>query len=239
MISVDPQPVFFWERFSSALDDRSEDIFADRLHAFNMLKWTVRLNGIDAAEFQDRTSGAAQNAFTTSLGYSLRDTIADSPLMVWLEKQQGFLGTLLRDSIDSVEEESVSPLDGSYGLVERSWWRKLRDSRALHYGIRPFRTSPYVFSSFALRDHGEVFFLGHVRYYYDRFADHRFEIATSIPLAYGFAIGVGTSYRFGKHDNQGQIGLKVSKDLKSGGVVHVGFELRRAPTLLAGVTFPW
>jgi hypothetical protein len=239
VLSVEPQPVFFWERFSTAFDHRSEDVFADRLHAFNMLRWSVQLNRTDSSGAGERSTSAAQRGLSTALGYGLRDTIADSPLMLWLEERQGFLGSFLRDSIDGVEEESVSPLDGSYGFVEHSWWKTLRDRRALRYGIRPFRTSPYLFTSFAVRDHKQLLFMSHVRYYYDKLANHRFEVAVSVPLMYGFTMSAGTSYQFGGLRDQGRAGIKLLKELKTGGVMHLGCELRERPTLLAGITFPW
>jgi hypothetical protein len=238
-ISLDSPPVFFWERLTYAFNDRSEEVFADRLHAFNMLRWSMQSTEVDLSDFRDRTSRAAQNGLSTTLSYSIRDTIADSPLMLWLEERQGFLGSFLRDSIDGVEEESVSPLDGSYGLVEHSWWKNLRDSRAIRYGIRPFRTSPYLFTSFAVQDHNELLFMSHVRYYYDKLADHRFEIAVSVPLTYGFTLSAGTSYQFGQHSNEGRTGVKLFKELSTGGIVHLGFELRERPTLLAGITLLW
>ncbi len=233
------QPVLFRERISLAFDDRSEDVFADQLHAFNMVKWTLQLAPNESDDFRERTGSAARGAFWKSLNYSLRDAVVESPVMVWLQERQEFLASFLRDSIDSIEEESVSPLDGSYGRVERAWWKDVRQRGAVRYGIRPFRTSPYAFTSFAVKDRNEVFFMGHVRYYYDRFAEHRFEFALSVPVAYGFAIDLGTSYQFGRHADSRRAGIKLFKELKTGGIAHLGFELRERPVILAGITFPW
>jgi hypothetical protein len=232
-------PFLFSERLAVALDSRAHHVFADRLHAFNVVKWKLELGSSDSETFPQRTTSAAQAAFTKSVTYSLRDAVAESPLMVWLEGRQEFIATLLRESIDSVEEEAVSPLDGSYGLVERSWWKSLRQDGAIRYGIRPFRTSPYAFTSFAVRDREEVLFMSHVRYFYDDLADHRFEIAMSVPLAYGYTFDVGTAYQFGYEKAPARMAMKIFKELRTGGIAHLGLEMRERPTLLAGITFLW
>jgi hypothetical protein len=231
------QPVLLSERFAFAFDRRADDVFLDRLHLLHMMKWSLQLNGSE--DFRDRTTSAAQGAFTKSIAYSARDAIADSPFMVWLEQRQETLATFLRDSINSVEEESVSPLDASYGFVERSWWKGLRKSGAIRYGLRPFRSSPYAFTSFAVRDENEVFFLSHIRYYYDDLSEHRFEVAMSVPMAHGFALDVGTSYEFGRHRGEERLAIKIVRELRNGGIAHLGFELRERPILLAGITMLW
>jgi hypothetical protein len=80
--------------------------------------------------------------------------------------------------------------------------------------------------------------LGHMRYYYENFADHKFEFAFSVPLARDCAFDVGTSYQFGRHDDQKTLVLKFIKEFKSGGIVHVGLEAQQHPSLFAGVSLP-
>jgi hypothetical protein len=134
----------------------------------------------------------------------------------------------------------VAPLDVSYRAVERSWWQGLSDSGGpLRYGIRPFRSDPYTFVSLGIKDGDNLLFLGHVRYHYDRFADHRFEIALSVPLAHGLAIDLGTSYQFGRHGDKQGLVIKLFKEFKSGGIVHVGLEARQNPAVFAGMVLPW
>jgi hypothetical protein len=141
--------------------------------------------------------------------------------------------------VDSVAEEEVAPLDLRYRPVERSWWQGLSDSGGVHYGIRPFRTSPYTFVSLGIKQGDDLLMLANVRYYYRNFADHRFEIALSVPLAQGLAFDVGTSYQFGRHAAEGGVVVKLFKEFKSGGILHVGAEVREHPAFFAGMAFPW
>jgi hypothetical protein len=231
-------PAFVWERFFYSFDDQADDVFADRLHSLNMVKWSLNLNADDKT-FQSRTASAAQNALVKTATYGARDAVVDVSLMVWLQDRQEWLADFLRDSIDSVEEESVSPLAGSYGRAERSWWKRVARSDSIRYGIRPFRTSPYAFTSFAVKDEGRTLFLSHVRYYYDHFSSHRFEFALSLPLLHGIALDMGTSYQFDRHDGKERVAIKLTKELASSGIIHFGFEFREHPVLMAGVTIPF
>lgn len=77
-----------------------------------------------------------------------------------------------------------------------------------------------------------------MRYHYCHFADHSFELAVSLPLVYGFSIDVGTSYQFGQHDEKKGMVLKLFKEFKGAGIVHVGLEVQERPGLFAGVSFP-
>jgi hypothetical protein len=228
---------FLVQRLDSTFGQRANDIFADQLQPFNMLQWSVRSGTTET--FNNRAGAAARHAFSRSVEYGARDFVTDFPMMQWLDEHQHWLAGFLRDSVDSVEEESVAPLDVSYGLVEQSWWKGLSKNQQFRYGIRPFRTNPYTYMSFGVKDGDDLLFLGHVRYYYDHFADHRFEIALSVPLQYGFSVGAGTSYQFGRHDEQKRIGIKLSRELTRGGVVHVGFEILDHPVFIAGVSLPW
>jgi hypothetical protein len=231
-------PAFLWDRFFFAFDDCADDVFADRLHPLNMVKWSMNLDG-SSETFQHHTGSAAQNALTKAATYSARDAAVDVSLMIWLQDRQEWLADFLRDSIDSVEEESVSPLAGTYGRAERSWWKRVAHSDSIRYGVRPFRTSPYAFTSFAVKDDGHTLFLSHVRYYYDHFNDHRFEFAVSLPLLHGLALDMGTSYQFGRSNGKERVAVKLTREFASSGIIHLGFELREHPILMAGITLPF
>ena len=203
------------------------------------MNWSIELAGSDYEDFRERTTSAARHALSKSIVYGVREAAVDLPIMLWIKDRQGFLADFLRNSVDSVGEEAVAPLDVSYRLVERSWWKRLTESGQVSYGIRPFRTSPYTFLSLGIKDGDRLLLLGHVRYYYCHFADHRFEISLSVPLAHGFAIDLGTSYQFGRNGEEERLVVKVSKELKAGGIVHVGLEARERSAFFAGIAFPW
>jgi hypothetical protein len=233
-----PQPVFFWERFDDGFDDNANDIFADALQPLNVIRWNLELPGEDfSSSFRERASSQARFAFVRSVEYGTREAALDIPLMLWLDENQGWFATLLQGSIGNVDEEAVQPLNISYQGVEESWWKSVADG-GTHYGIRPFRESPYAYVSHGITDGEQTILLANLRYYYDRFADHRVELALSVPVAYGVALDFGSSYEFGTHDQQ-KLAVKLVKELKGGGVAHLGFEVRQHPMVIAGISFGW
>lgn len=232
----------FLERFTVEFDRRIDEQFADRFHPFTVMNWSIDLANNSSDHFREHAASAARNALSKSLVYSVREAAVDLPILAWLKERQGVLADFLRNSVDSVGEEAVAPLELSYRLVERSWWQRLSQSGHLQYGVRPFRTSPYAFLSTGIRDNDRLFLLGHVRYHYRNFAEHRFEVALSLPLDHGFAIDVGTSYQFGGHDEEEErLVVKLFKEFKRGGILHVGLglEARQRPAFLAGIALPW
>jgi hypothetical protein len=238
LLSPPPQPVFPWQRFDFAFDDKANGIFADALQPLNVIRWNVDLRGKDFSDnFRDRASSRARGAFTHTLEYSGREAVVELPVMVWLDEHGSWIADLLRGSIGNVNEENAGPMDISHDSVQQSWWRN-EASRGLEYGIRPFRTSPYAYLSEAIRDGERTILLAHVRYYYDLFEHHRAEVGFSVPLDFGMTLDVGNSYQFGGDDQQ-RFAVKLVKDLKGGGAAHLGFEVRQHTALIAGVTFAW
>jgi len=233
-----PQPVFFWQRFNLAFDNDINERYADAFQPLNAIRWNIDLRGRDFSEnFRERASSRARFAFVRTVQYGLREAAVDLPFMVWLDDRQGWFANLLRDSVGNVSEESEVPLRLSYPGVEESWWRTLQNG-GTHYGIRPFRTSPYAYVSHGISDGEKTILLTHVRYYYDRLSNHRVELALSVPIAYGMAFDFATSHQFGTRDEQ-RVVVKLLKELKGGGVAHLGFEVKQHPALIAGISFGW
>jgi hypothetical protein len=233
-----PQPAFFWERFDDGFGDHANDIFSDALQPLNAIRWNLDLPGRDfGVNFRERASSRARNAFGKSVEYGTREAAMEMPFMIWLDEHQGWLASLVRDSVGNVDEEAVAPLGLTYRGVEQSWWRSMAAGET-HYGVRPFRTSPYAYLSHGITDGEKTILLANVRYYYDRFSNHRVELALSLPIAYGMALDFGSSYQFGTRDEH-RVAVKIVKQLKTGGIAQLGFEARQHPTLIAGISFAW
>jgi hypothetical protein len=231
-----PQPFFFWQRFNFAFDYDVNGRFADALQPLNAIRWNLDLRGRDFSDnFRERASSRARFAFTRTVQYGLREAAVDLPFMVWLDDKQGWFANLLRDSVANVNEEAEDPLALSYHAVDRSWWSALADG-GTHFGVRPLRTSPYAYVSHGITEGDRTILLTHVRYYYDRFSEHRVEFAFSVPLEYGMAFDFADAYQFGARDT---IVVKLLKELKGGGIAHLGFEVKRHPALIAGISFGW
>jgi hypothetical protein len=232
------QPVYFWQRFDFAFDSDANNRFADTLQPLNAIRWNMDLRGRDFSDsFRERASSRARYALARTFQYGLREAAVDLPFMVWLDDREGWFANLIRDSVANVNEESEAPLGLFYRGVEHSWWRNLADG-GTHFGVRPLRTSPYAYVSHGIRDGEKTIFVTHVRYYYERFSNHRVEAAFSVPVAYGVAFDFASGYQFGTHDAQ-RVVVKLLKELKGGGIAHVGFEVKQRPTLIAGISFGW
>jgi len=158
--------------------------------------------------------------------------------MNWVEARQDMFGSFLADSVDAVEEESVSPFNLSSGQAERTWWKSLAEKRAYRFGLRPFMSSPYAYLALRLKEGGKTILMGNVRYYFQNFSDHKFELSVSIPMPGGIAFDVGTFYQFGPHDEQRRVVAKLFKPFKNGALAHLGVEVQREPLVFAGVTMP-
>lgn len=228
----------FWEQFEESLGQRMDEVYTDRLHPVSLMGWALKRPGSSWTRFLERGDHGVQSAFVKSIEYSLRDAAVVLPLVGGLASGEDSITDFFLDSVDAVEEEAVSPLDPAYRPTERLWWRSLAKSRVLRYGVRPLQTDPYAFLSVRLTEAERLILLGHVRYYYHDFADHRFELAMSLPLAHGVAVDIGTAYQFGQHREEKKLVVKLFKPLPRGGVLHVGVELQKSPTLFAALSLP-
>jgi hypothetical protein len=231
--------VAFWERFQTAFEERAADNFADRLHPFSSLSWSLRLDDEDAELLRERTTKSARKALHRSTVHGLREAAVDLPLMTWLKERQSFLANFLRNSMANVSEEAVAPDELSYHVVERSWWDRLAERGGLRYGIRPFRTAPYAFAGFGLRDGERVFLLANVRYVFRQFSEHKFELTLSAPLMHGLSVDIGAGYKFDQQEAEEHLVFKLFKQLNQGGIFYVGLEMRAQPAAFAGFSIAW
>lgn len=227
----------FWERFKSNFGERSNDVLSDRLDPLEVLRRTSTSLS-DGEAFRDYPAKAGSGAISKSLIYSFRDSFFDLPGMVWLKGRQDFFTDVLRNSVDSVGEETVAPKNVSYRAVEQSWWKDLSERGGLRYGVRPFRSNPYAFLSFNLTDGNQSLLMGHLRYRLNHFNEHDFDLELSVPIAPGLALGVGSSYKFGG-DEERSVGLTLTKAFKHGGFFHLGAGVSKHPSLFASLTKEW
>jgi hypothetical protein len=227
----------FWDHFKSSFGERADEVLSDRLDPLDVLRRTSTSLS-DGAAFREYPTKAGVGAISKSVVYSFREAFFDLPGMVWLKGRQDFFTDVLRNSIDSVGEESVSSKNVSYRAVEQSWWKDVSEKGGLRYGIRPFRSSPYAFLSFNLTDGNQSILMGHLRYRLNHFNEHDFDLEISVPIAPGLAVGIGSSYKFGG-DEERSVGLTVTKALKHGGVLHFGAGVSQHPSLFASLTKAW
>ena len=229
---------YFWQRFTQSFKTRVPEVYTDNFSPFAGLSWLLKKPDASWQDYMDRGTSTAQSSMSKSLEYSLRDASLTLPIGAWVDDNQDSINDLFVNSVDAVEEESVSPLNPNYIPNERRWWKSISEARTLRYGVRPLNSSPYAFLSFRVADSDRPILLGHVRYYCRDFTDHRFQLAVSLPLTERVALDVGTAYQFGQHEQEKKVVVKLSKALAHGGIAHVGMELQKTPVLIAGITLP-
>lgn len=232
------EPSGFWSRWHAAYEDQTDEVFADRLHPLKVMEFSLKHPGETWENSVERGDRAVRSAFVKSFEYSLRDASFGLPLINWVESHQDIFGNFLADSVDAVQEESISPFSLSSGQAERTWWKSLAMKRAYRFGLRPFRSSPYAYVAVRVKEAGQTLLLGNLRYYLQNFSDHRFELSFSVPMPGGMAFDVGTFYQFGPHAEQHRVVAKIFKPLKYGGIAHLGVEVQKDPLLFAGITMP-
>lgn len=232
------EPSGFWSRWHAAYEDQTDEVFADRLHPLKVMEFSLKHPGETWENSVERGDRAVRGAFVKSFEYSLRDASFGLPLINWVESHQDIFGNFLADSVDAVQEESISPFSLSSGQAERTWWKSLAMKRAYRFGLRPFRSSPYAYVAVRVKEAGQTLLLGNLRYYLQNFSDHRFELSFSVPMPGGMAFDVGTFYQFGPHAEQHRVVAKIFKPLKYGGIAHLGVEVQKDPLLFAGITMP-
>ena len=217
--------ISLWAQFQNAFDHRATGVFQDQFQPYNFSNVNALWAGQDFSRIRDYQATVARHAFTGSFRSSARDVLLDLnlPIVTWLRERRGFLAKLFWNSLDTVDEESVSPLDPSYRSVERSWWRKQAEEGHLLYGVRPFRTDPYVYAGWRIRDAAErVLLLGDVRYYFKNLGDHCFQLTLSTPITRDISLQLGTSYQFGKDPSETKMVLQLLKTFRFGGILNVG-----------------
>lgn len=224
-----------WEQFETKFQEFTVQNFSDRFHPLLTLQWSANAANLSMAELRAQPVNAARKALTRSFTSSVREVAAEFPIALWFDDRQGFLTDLLLNSVDAVEEEAVAPLDPSFRAIERSWWQRLSASKNMRFGLRPFRTSPYAFMSTAVRDGENLLLMAHVRYHYSNFAEHRFEVALSMPLSPGLALEFGTAYQIGRNTEISSFVLKLTKQIGKHGLVHIGMEAQEHPRFVTGV----
>jgi len=233
-----PEDPEFWQRFDFAFDDNANDIFADAFQPLNPIRWNLDVPGPDFSErYRAHASLGARNALAKSIEFGSREAAVELPVMLWLENRDGWLADLVRGSVGDVEEEAVSPLDISYRSLAESWWKKLATSGA-EFGVRPMSTSPYTYVSKGFSDGERTVLFTNLRYYYQRLADHRVELAMAIPVAYGVTLDFGSAYEIASRDRQ-RFSFKFVKEIHGGGIAQLGFEVKGHPALIAGISFAW
>jgi hypothetical protein len=218
-IASPESPDTFAEELGHAYRIRVVDTSVDRLRPINIINWEIRY-AWHPLEERDALPGEMKGAVWKSFTYTLRKAVLDTPLFEWTKDKPTFLARTVRDSVNGVEEEELSLMDpnAKFRSVSTAWWKELdEDARPLRYGIRPFRTSPYAYASYAFRNHaGENLALANVRYHYRNFNDHELELTASVPIDRHTSFDAGAVHEFGAGMGNMQPTFQLRREFKRG-----------------------
>jgi len=162
------------------------------------LAWTRSQNylGYDSIE---RLNEKGAGLFATIALDSLRNAaIASLPLDTWQEQWQEGLGNFFTGTIGNPEEEHIGIRSISYSAV-RSSWERGNEQAGFKWGIRPWRTSPYVyFLTHAGHLEGRPLFTFEGRAGYTLFGSPRLEGRLTLELPGSFRIAGSGAFDLSK-----------------------------------------
>ena len=237
-VSVRPGNPSMLDRFESAFSRRADNVFTDQFQTLDVAWRAIGAQNNPPEVCSMQSVSAASHALSRSILYGLHEATGNLPVVAWLEADRGFLATFVRSSVESVEADTALPQETPARFSAQSWWKRQLHSGALAYGVRPFRSDPYAFLSWGLKERGDVLLATHVRYYCRNLFDHKFEFCLAVPLARQFSFDFGASYQFGRHDDERRVALRLLRAMPGGTLLHVGVEFRMHPEVLAGISIP-
>jgi hypothetical protein len=244
-------PRFFEEVVSS--DSMVFDRFAG---PSSQLGWERKQNLLGYQAF-DRFNAHGANLFATIAMDSLRTAAAAAlPLDLWQENWERGLGRFLTGTVGNPEEEHVRLRSISYSAV-RSTWERANENAGIQWGVRPWRTSPYLyFLAHAGRLDGQRLLTLEARAGYTLFGSTQIEGRLALQLPGSFRIAGGGAVnpaRLGVGDPEAtHLSFTLERVLGSRrdakGVFFVGFRSgvnrtlsnpRQENLVLAGLSRPW
>jgi hypothetical protein len=245
------------DRFSREVTTSDRMVFDRFSGPGARLRWLREENRHGYSTHEDFSGGGAR-LFTTVGLDSLRIAAVEAlPLDLWEDTWLRWLGHLITGAIGNPEEEHLGLVSGSYSAVRSSWESLSRETR-VQWGIRPWRTYPYVYVlAHAGRMEGRPLLTLEGRAGYRVLDAPRIEARLTVQLPASFRIAGGAAFdptRVGENEQgRAQFALTIEKVLGrhrpcSDAVFFVGFRSgmnrafsspRRESAVLAGLSAGW
>lgn len=196
------------------------------------LGWLQQQNSLGYGSLERFNSEG--KAMFASIGLdSLRTTAVESlPLELWRDHWQGVMGKFISGVFGNAEEEHVGLTSVSFSAVRSSWERGNRDAN-IQWGLRPWRTTPYVYllaHAGHLDDEPLITFEG--RTGYKMLGSNKTEGRLTLQLPASFRVAGGASVdlaRLGTRDRGApHFGVSLERvtrgrGINPGAVFYVGF----------------
>jgi len=221
------------------------------------LAW-IRAENRSGYAAHDGYGSVGRDLFTTIGTDSLRIAAVEAlPLDIWQDSWLHWLGHLITGAIGDPEEEHLALVSSSYSAVRSSWEASFKETH-IQWGIRPWRSYPYVYVlARAGRIEGQPLLTLEGRAGYKMFDAPRIETRLTVQLPASFRIAGGVAFdpsRVGQTQPGGaEFAVTVEKVLRphspySDAIFFAGFRSgvnttfstpRRESAFLAGVFRGW
>ena len=259
-IDLEPAPErsdLFMARFFEEVIDSDNYVFDRFTGPSSRLGWARKQNALGYGIFDKFNSSGASMFATISLD-SLRTTAMELlPLGLWEDYWQRGLADFITGSIGNPQEEHIQITSISYSAI-RSSWERGNERTGIQWGLRPWRTSPYLYLlAHAGRLDGRPLVTFEGRAGYTLFSSTKLEGRLTFQLPASFRIAGGASVdpsRIGSHDpSVTRIAVTLERVIRSralipDGVFYVGFRsgvnattspARQDNMLVAGLARAW
>jgi hypothetical protein len=199
---------------------------ASRLH------FSRKENNLGGASI-DRFNSEGASMFATIGVDSLRTAALEVlPLEAWADHWGGWVSQAVTGTLGNSSEEHVQLTSITYSAI-RSSWEQANENVGIQWGIRPWRTSPYVyFLAHAGHADGQPLITFEGRARYTLFGDPRLEARLALQLPGAFRLAAAGSVDptlFGTHDpDLTHISITLervirSRNLQPDSVFYIGF----------------
>jgi hypothetical protein len=245
------------DRFSRELTTSDRLVF-DRFSGPAARLACIRAEDISGYDAHEHINGRGANMLGTIGMDSLRIAAVEAlPLDTWEDNWLHWLGHLITGSIGNPEEEHAGLTRGSYSAVRSSWESQSKETR-VQWGIRPWRTYPYVYIlARAGRIEGLPLLTLEGRAGYRFFDAPRVEARLTTQLPASFRIAAGAAFdptRVGENEyGRAEYAVTLEKVLGphspySDAILFLGFRSgvntaystpRRESVVLAGISTGW
>ena len=236
----------------------SDSIVFDRFTGpSSRLSWARRKDKLGYASL-DQWNADGAKLFTTIATDSLRTAAIEAlPLDNWQNYWEGRFAGFIAGTLGNPLEEHIEVASVSYSAVRSSWERE-NEKGGVQWGLRPWRTSPYVYL-FAHAGHldGKPLLTFEGRAGYTFFASTRLEgrLTLQLPASFRLAGGAGVDPgKLGTRDTSASFyGFSLERlvqvrDHIPAGIFYLGFRSgayggssnqRHENMIVAGLSRPW
>jgi hypothetical protein len=236
----------------------SDSIVFDRFTGpASRLAWSRKQNSFGYASLKSFNADGAAMFRTIGLDSLRTAALEVFPVDLWEDHWQGWFARFISGTIGNPEEEHIGITSISYSAVRTSWERVNQDA-GIQWGLRPWRTNPYVyFLAHAGHFDGLPLLTFEGRAGYTLFGSSRIESRLTLQLPASFRIAAAASMdpaRIRSHDSgASNVGVTLEHVLHTSGhnpnaVFYLGFrsgantvlpDARQENMVVAGLSTPW